>query len=621
MPQVLYNSRDTFHKNPFGAVPVGQQVEFRLGFPKFYEPHLKLLVYSDTNPNEPFDVVYATLDSWDNDYDYRVCRFTPQQHGVYFYCFEAEVDFARHRITRGESSRACLDGSGLWQLTVYDPPAQGEQNTLTGGLMYQIFPDRFANSGSPKQNVPADRQLRDDWGALPKYTPDPDGIYRPDDYFGGDLPGITQKLPYLASLGVTLLYLNPIFEAHANHRYNTADYKAIDPLLGTEQDFITLCETAKQHGISVMLDGVFSHTGSDSRYFNKEGRYGYGGAYRTQDSSYSSWYNFYHWPESYESWWGFATLPNVCETTPHYLEFICGADGVARHWLRLGASGWRLDVADELPDGFLDAFYRAVKAENPQAAVLGEVWEDASNKWAYGQRRRYLLGGQLDSVMNYPFRNAIFALIKDGNATLCREMLLTIVENYPRHVVNSLMNMLSSHDVGRAITMLGGPPAGGYDRIWQAQHNTLTPEQYSRGKLLFMLASVMQYTLPGTPSLYYGDEAGLYGYSDPFNRGCYPWGQEDTHLLEHFAKLGALRRHPLFTQASFVPLQFEGSFAAYLREDTAGRAFVAINAGQEPQPLQLPQGFAPQPALLCGELAEGVLGAYSAVVFIADVQK
>ena len=192
---------------------------------------------------------------------------------------------------------------------------------------------------------------------------------------------------------IICLYLNPIFEAHSNHRYNTADYRKIDPLLGTEEDFVELCAKAKAVGISVILDGVFSHTGSDSLYFNRNGRYGeHSGAYRDPDSPYREWYSFRRYPDDYESWWGFRTLPNVRETYPSYLDFICNPNtGVLAKWLSLGASGFRLDVADELPDAFLDRVYQTVKSFGEDKVVIGEVWEDASNKISYGNRRHYLL--------------------------------------------------------------------------------------------------------------------------------------------------------------------------------------------------------------------------------------
>ena len=259
-----------------------------------------------------------------------------------------------------------------------------------------------------------DRTIREDWGGQPYWRPNERGEVTNSDYFGGTLRGIEEKLPYLKSLHVTCLYLNPIFEAHSNHRYNTADYTKIDPVLGTEEDFQSLCAAAGRLGIRVMLDGVFSHTGSDSVYFNRQGRYPQPGAYQSQQSPYFSWYHFISWPEKYHSWWGFETLPEVEETDNNYNKYINGRQGVVRKWLKKGASGWRLDVADELPDSFLDQLTEAAKEEKPDAVVLGEVWEDATTKESYGSRRRYLLGRQLDSVMNYPFRNAVFGIFHRG---------------------------------------------------------------------------------------------------------------------------------------------------------------------------------------------------------------
>ena len=198
----------------------------------------------------------------------------------------------------------------------------------------------------------------------------------------------------------------------SNHRYNTADYRKIDPLLGTEEDFINLCREAKKRGIRIILDGVFSHTGSDSIYFNKNSRYNSAGAFNTPESPYKNWFQFLKYPDVYKSWWGFTSLPELDKNNPDYINFICGEDGILRHWLRLGASGYRLDVADELPDSFIARVREAVKAEGEENLLIGEVWEDASNKLAYGVRRKYFLGDELDSVMNYPFKEAILDLLR-----------------------------------------------------------------------------------------------------------------------------------------------------------------------------------------------------------------
>ena len=418
------------------------------------------------------------------------------------------------------------------------------------------------------------------WGETPYYRPDEHGHVWNNDYFGGDLEGIRSKLDYLKDLGVTCIYLNPIFESHENHRYNTANYRKVDPLLGTNEDFRTLCEDAKKRGISVILDGVFSHTGADSIYFNKFGRYSEPGAYQSEQSPYYSWYHFWGNKE-YESWWGIDTLPNVDENNPSYTKYICGKGGVLEYWLSLGAAGYRLDVADELPDEFLDNLRTCVKNYDEEKIVIGEVWEDASNKEAYGVKRRYLLGDQLDSVMNYPFREAIIAYIKGEAVTTFRDRIMGILENYPKCTVDVLMNFVSTHDIERAINRFGGQPCDGKSKDWMAQ-NSLSPEEYQRGKTLLKCAMVLQFFLPGVPSIYYGDEVGLQGWKDPFNRRCFPWGSEDTELLEFTKQLGSIRRScEAFAEGKMEFLVLEDNLVGFSRYDaeTGNSAIVLLNRG------------------------------------------
>jgi 4-alpha-glucanotransferase len=424
-------------------------------------------------------------------------------------------------------------------LTVYDPEFTTPE-FLKGGIMYQIFPDRFAKSGKIHENVPADRVFRDDWEGTPCYKPDAKGHVWNNDYFGGDLEGIRVKLPYLKDLGVTCIYLNPIFESHENHRYNTANYEHIDPLLGSDEDFKTLCADAKELGISIILDGVFSHTGADSVYFNKYRRYNTAGAYNSKESRYSPWYCFHNWPDAYDSWWGIDTLPNVREENPSYLDYICGEDGILQRWIDAGASGYRLDVADELPDKFLDALRKRVKAVGEDNLIIGEVWEDASNKEAYGKKRRYLLGSQLDSVMNYPFKDSISKYVCGGCACEFVEEITTILENYPKPAVDVLMNSLSTHDIERAINRFGGENCEGKSKDWMSQ-KFLTEYEYSLGKNRLKVAMVLQFFLPGVPCIYYGDEIGMQGYKDPFNRRCFSWNNIDEDLVNFTKTLSGLR--------------------------------------------------------------------------------
>lgn len=585
----MFNSRNPAYRYPTGAVASCLPVHFRIDMPRDLHVSAAQLMMRDDNTGEqkPLEMFWCGMNG--DNHEWWECHFAAQKPGLYFYHFAVNTWHGRLTLHRafGGTGTVSPDAHDDWQLTVYDRSFHTPE-WLVGGIMYQVFPDRFFSSGKPKTDVPEDRTLHTDWAEQPDWRPNEKGEVTNSDYFGGDLAGITEKLNYLKSLGVTCLYLNPIFEAHSNHRYNTADYSRIDPLLGNEDDFRMLCEKAADRGIHVMLDGVFSHTGSDSVYFNREGRYKTAGAYNSKESPYYPWYNFHSWPEDYECWWNFNTLPNVTETNPAYDEYINGKDGIVRKWLAAGASGWRLDVADELPDEFLDSLRTAVKMENPEALVLGEVWEDASTKEAYGKRRKYLLGEELDSVMNYPFRNAILGYVMGGDSAGMLEIIMNVLENYPPQVIRLLMNHIGTHDTERALTVLAGEPTGGHDRAWQSQQQ-LSPEQRELGLKRLRLAAVMQYTLPGVPCVYYGDEVGLEGYKDPFNRGTYPWGHEDAELLSWYRKLGKLRGMlSCLKEGTFNPLKADEHTLVYLREDSIDAILVALNAGENDYSLYLP---------------------------------
>jgi cyclomaltodextrinase / maltogenic alpha-amylase / neopullulanase len=441
------------------------------------------------------------------------------------------------------------------------------------------FPRPLLQLRHRKKAVPVDRILRADWGGEPLWEPDEHGRINEYDYFGGDLNGITQKLPELKALGVTCIYLNPIFEAHSNHRYDTADYLKIDPLLGDENDFALLCERALENGIRVVLDGVFSHTGADSRYFNKNRRYPPDGAYNSKKSPYYPWYKFNHWPDDYKSWWGIEILPEINEEDPAFIEFIAGENGIARKWLNAGASGWRLDVADELPDRFLEAFRKAVKSEKPDVYILGEVWEDASNKSSYGCRRRYLHGHQLDSVMNYPFSSALIEFMQSGSAEVLEQRLLGILENYPPPAIHTLMNHIGTHDTVRVLTLLAGAAPVDTGKHARAREK-LNAGQMTKGIALMKLITALQFTLPGVPCVYYGDEAGMQGGQDPFNRGCYPWGSENRELLAHYKALGEIRKVcPALADGIYETVTAEGGLFAFERSGRGNRVLTVVNRG------------------------------------------
>lgn len=585
----MFNSRSRKYRDPIGAVADGATVHFRITLPRELTcSGAHLVVDREGDATAVLDMFWCGMNG--NNQEWWECDFTPASPGLYFYHFEARTCRGRQRLSRGFAGEAVFGGTDRWQMTVYSKDFT-TPDWLEGGIIYQIFPDRFHFSGQPKENVPEGRTYHHYWYEMPDWAPNQQGKITNTDFFGGDLQGIEEKLPYLKELGVTCLYLNPIFESHSNHRYDTADYSKIDPLLGTEADFSSLCREAKKLNIHVIIDGVFSHTGSDSIYFNREGRYSTLGAFNSPESPYYSWYSFTNWPNSYDCWWNFDTLPNVRETQKEYLSYINGQSGIVRKWLKAGASGWRLDVADELPDEFLDSLTSAVKAENPNAVVLGEVWEDASNKSAYGVRRRYLLGGQLDTVMNYPFRDAIFGFLLGASPKNFAEIVENIVENYPPQCLRLLMNHIGTHDTERALTVLGGEPAGNRGREWQHSRQ-LDPQQREIGIKRLMLASLIQYVLPGVPSLYYGDEAGMEGYRDPFNRACYPWGREDTGLLEWYKGLGKMRKNhkDVLSCGTYRTLYADGNLLAFerflLSAEARDSLTLIINRSNRPQTIQ-----------------------------------
>ena len=584
-----FDSRNPLYKSQIGAVAAGSPLRLRLLLHNDAKCHDAFLRVR----NDSFDTINErklTPKEWLGDYRFYDCEITPDE-GLYWYSFRYTSDYGDFFVTKTETSLGIVSSEGnWWQMTVYNSDYE-TPDWLLGGIIYQIFPDRFYSSGEEKQNVPDDRFLCSDWRKIPEHRQTEDKCRLSNDYYGGDLKGIKQKLPYLKSLGVNCIYLNPIFEAHSNHRYNTADYMKIDPLLGDEKELEDLCKSAEKQGISVILDGVFSHTGDDSVYFNRKGRYDSNGAYQNYDSPYHNWYKFESFPDKYASWWGIDSLPETDESNPSFSEFITGENGVLRKWIRKGIRGWRLDVADELPDDILDKIRTAVKSEREDAYLLGEVWEDASNKISYGKRRRFLRGRQLDSVMNYPFANAIIDFVCNGNSENLENTVLDVLENYPPCSVNLLMNHIGTHDTVRIITRLSDSFKPDYDRETQSRF-CLSKQEYKTAKGRLKLAAVLQYTLPGIPSLFYGDEAGVQGFSDPFCRAAYPWGNEDKELVEFYSLLGNFRRNcKAFCDGKFVPFCAGGDAFAFERVLENSSVFVAVNRGDSLIDINIPREY------------------------------
>ena len=567
-----YDSRDTQYKTPYGAAASGTQVQFTLRPPRAEGfSHASMTARFESRHDETI-IVKMPWQGHDLGQDlFSVELDTTGYVGLVWYSF------------RLEKLNGAKQDLGPYQLTVYDGTEE-VPDWFGQGATYQIFPDRFCRSRLPEpEGMVGGRWVHQSWEEFPDYRPDGRGEVRNRDFFGGDFQGVIDKLDYLKGLGVETLYFNPIFEAAENHRYGTADYGRVDPMLGTNEDFSRLCDEAHRRGMRVMLDGVFNHTGYVSRYFNGDGFYPETGASQSQDSPYRPWFNFTQWPQKYESWWGIYSLPAVNENDPGYREFIFGGeDSVVRRWLRAGADGWRLDVADELPDDFVAGIHAAARAEKPDAVIIGEVWEDGSTKVAYGVRRRHILGGHCDGLMNYPLRSAILSYFQGSGAEAFVEGMETIRENYPPFAFYSAMNSLDTHDTPRILTLLG---AGGeyrdQSKEWRAQFR-LSSRQRGRGRELLKAAALLLFCFPGSPTVYYGDEAGMEGFEDPFNRQTYPWGHEDGELLEWYRALGRLRRRSqALRRGSIRYVLGRGHLLAFLRETDEERLLCAFNAGDE----------------------------------------
>lgn len=534
---VRHDSRDPLYRTPSGARPSGSDVILRCRADDARAVTLRLW-WDDGEIRRPMTASPRGAGLFE-------IRLTlPEQSGLLWYYFIVDFD-GETRLYGNADDR--LGGEGRlydheppsFQLTVYDEEFDTPR-WMREGLLYQIMPDRFAARG---KNAPEAGWLHEKWDEPPAIHVDPSTHdNRADDFFGGNFRGVMDRLDYLKELGVTAIYFNPIFRARSNHKYDTGDYETIDPSFGTREDFEALCGRARALGIRILLDGVFSHTGSDSRYFNRLGRYDSLGAYQSLESPYAPWYRFKRWPDEYDCWWGFETLPTVNKSDESYRRYILtGENAIVKRWLRRGASGWRLDVADELPVPFLRTLRKSVKSVDPDAAVLGEVWEDASNKVAYGQLRCYCLGDTLDSVMNYPLREGLIGfLLGEIDAYALKRRLDALYENYPAPFAAALMNLLGSHDKARVINRLSGAEPENRPRE-QRVFTLLSDAEYERGKRRFIKAWRFLCAMPGMPCLYYGDEAGAQGGDDPFCRGTYPWGHEDRALMEEIKRVNHAR--------------------------------------------------------------------------------
>ena len=581
--RILFNSKDTYYKTPFGCVTPGEKCTLRLKIPLSVGATAAAVVINE----EEFPMEKA---GQAEGYGVFQGQFSLKETGLYFYYFRiVKADGSFRLFKLGDDTN--MEAGDKWQLSCI-PADFTTPDWAKGAVIYQVFPDRFHKSGDcDLTGKLTPYTIHESWDEEVSWQPEPDGSVLNNDFFGGNFRGITEKMSYIASLGTTILYLNPISKSFSSHRYDTGDYKTPDPMLGTIEDFAELCREAHRYGIRVILDGVYSHTGANSLYFNREGAFPGVGAYESKDSPYFSWYSFTKHPDAYQSWWGFPTLPTVNKMDPGFISYIItDRDSVVAHWLKLGADGFRLDVVDELPDAFVKLLKTRIRELKPDALLIGEVWEDASNKIAYNVRRRYFTDAILDSCMNYPLRTALMDLFhgRDDGRNF-RETVMTIAENYPAQVLACNMNLLGSHDTPRILTALMDEYRGARE---EEARRRLSDAELTRAKDRLMAATVLQYLLPGAASLYYGDEAGMEGYKDPFCRRTYPWGREDKVLLGHFRMLGRLKRDtPALRTGGIRFLESSDRHIAFQRYGDGETISVFVNLNRAPWEIDGEDGF------------------------------
>ncbi len=581
--KIEHNSRLSIYRKPFGAVTTGTKVELRLGIFEGGIPNYVRVHYRFLEEKYFLDMAYVYEIGGLCIYEAEIIM--PDKVGNVWYYFEISNGNGRMYYANNKNRLGGLgeiyteEPESLYQITVYSKDFKTPK-WFRNTIVYQIFPDRFANGTGDFLGNRNDI-IKRNWGELPYYKKEQfGGEYLANDFFGGNLKGIADNLNYLAELDVGAIYLNPIFKAYSNHKYDTGNYMEIDSSFGTNEEFCLLCEKARELGIKIILDGVFNHTGSDSIYFNKEGKYDSIGAYQSQDSEYYKWYNFKNWPNEYDSWWGMKTLPNINENSKEYQNYILkDENSVVKHWIKQGAGGWRLDVVDELPGFFVKELRKAVKSVDEEAVIIGEVWEDASNKCSYGETREYFLGEELDSVMNYPLRSALIDFAKGNiNAEEFDMRIMSLKENYPKPAYYSLLNLVSSHDVERIITAVSSAPdKNSVNKDFMADFK-LSQEEYQKAVKKVKLIVTMQLLMPGVPCIYYGDEIGMQGYGDPFCRRCYEWENSNNDMMNWYKTVISIRK----SAEEFICGEFESVYKfndgyAFIRRFKADMHLVCVN--------------------------------------------
>lgn len=560
-------------KSPKGAVKVGSQIKYTLRVSKFSGcSNVYFVMHREGEPNKRIEMNRVLVD---DKYIHFCFTHKFEENGFYWYHFDVVRGEETIELYRTDSLDVGenIDKFDYLQLII-DNESKIDKN-YHKGIIYHIMIDRFNRVGDVKcrsgltladWDKPIEREFNEFGEKIDKIC------------YGGTFAGITEKLPFLKSLNVRTIYLSPVFEANSSHKYDVADYSRVDSMYGSQEDFLTLIKQAKKLGMSIIIDGVFNHTGSDSIYFNRYGRYKTVGAYQSRNSKYHDWYEFINYPQDYSCWWGVSSLPQTREDSG-YFDYIAGKNGIIDKYMKMGLGGFRLDVVDELSNKFLHAICSTIRNVNPNAIIIGEVWEDASSKISYDERKAYFLGGHLDSVTNYPMKNAIIDYVKYANTQTFVNVVNLIKDQYPVSIQNNLMNIIDTHDTKRALTILGADVTN--EQYSENDNYFMSDAELNEGVKLLKIASAIQYTVMGIPTVYYGDEAGVQGMKDPFCRAPYPWGKENKELLDWYIKLGNLRNNKVFVDGEMNIKYAEGGILIYERVSGDKKVIVVINRSQE----------------------------------------
>ncbi len=512
----------------------------------------------------------------------------------YYFSFEANHDFVYFKKNNRDNYKS-VSNDEMWKMSVNFKVPDWAQ----GKMMYQIFVDRF-NRGSkePLKEMP-NRYIHKDWHEDIIVGPQPEhhDLWCTD-YYGGDLKGVTEKLDYIKSLGVSIIYLCPIVYAQSNHRYDASDYEVVDPYVGCNEDLKELCDKAHSMGIHIVLDSVFNHTGNDSKYFNQFNTFPELGAYQSKDSKY---FPFYKYADNhFWHWWGQDSKPECDGKSKAWQDYIYGEGGIIDQWFKLGIDGLRLDVADNLTDEFIEGIRRAVRRNKPDGLIMGEVWK---NPMSIYRGRSYLSSGKgMDTIMDYLIMNALIRYYKYGENDFLNHIIKEVMREYPEETINSLMNFTSTHDISRVLNILGSnemhyngdwawdPNSG--DNHWYQKDVILSREEDEQAKKIYKSYLLALTCLPGTLSIFYGDEIGMEGLGNLSNRRPMEWDNIDYGILNNVKKMGKLRNDNKFLEkAGLKILNINPKTFSFVRKLDNKEAYVLVSRVGTREKVEIPKEY------------------------------